>query len=123
MFHKYKPNVSRLRSFGSTAYVHVPKEKRTKLDPKSEVGIMVGYSDNAKAWCIAFQDNAHIHVAERDSVVFYETRLGPLSICRLPAYTPTVEQNLDDGDDDISIDVGNMGEISEPQVLGNVAQN
>lgn len=31
-----KPNISHLRVFGSIAYVHVPNEKRNKLDDKSE---------------------------------------------------------------------------------------
>ena len=34
--------------FGSIAYVHVPKEKRRKLDTKSEKCILVGYSDEQK---------------------------------------------------------------------------
>lgn len=31
-----KPFLSHLRVFGCEAYVHVPKEKQTKLDPKDE---------------------------------------------------------------------------------------
>ena len=31
-----KPNLAHLRVFDSVAYVHVPKEKRRKLDAKSE---------------------------------------------------------------------------------------
>ena len=31
-----KPSLSHLRAFGCDAYVHVPKEKQTKLDSKSE---------------------------------------------------------------------------------------
>jgi hypothetical protein len=30
------PDVSHLRVFGCIAYVHVPDEKRSKLDPKVE---------------------------------------------------------------------------------------
>jgi len=30
-----KPDVSHLRVFGCIAYVHVPEEKRSKLDPKA----------------------------------------------------------------------------------------
>ena len=33
-----------LRVFDSIAYVHVPKEKRRKLDAKAEKCILVGYS-------------------------------------------------------------------------------
>eukprot|EP00253_Pinus_taeda_P028323 PITA_28323 len=37
-----KPSLSHLRVFGCDAYVHVPKEKRTKLDSKSEKCIFIG---------------------------------------------------------------------------------
>jgi hypothetical protein len=39
-----KPNVSHLRVFGCIAYVHDPDEKRSKLDPKAEKCIFIGYS-------------------------------------------------------------------------------
>ena len=38
-----KPNLAHLRIIGSTAYIHVPKETRVKLDDHSHKGIMVGY--------------------------------------------------------------------------------
>ena len=38
-------NLRHLRVFGSIAYVHVPKEKRRKLDAKAEKCILGGYSD------------------------------------------------------------------------------
>eukprot|EP00253_Pinus_taeda_P022018 PITA_22018 len=37
-----KPSLSHLRVFGCDAYVHVPKENRTKLDSKSEKCIFIG---------------------------------------------------------------------------------
>ena len=37
-----KPNLRHLRVFGSIAYVYVPNEKRSKLDPKSEKCVLVG---------------------------------------------------------------------------------
>jgi hypothetical protein len=39
-----KPNVSHFRVFGCIAYVHVLDEKRSKLDPKVEKCIFIGYS-------------------------------------------------------------------------------
>jgi hypothetical protein len=39
-----KPNVSNLRMFSYLAYVHVFNEKKTKLDPKVEKCIFIGYS-------------------------------------------------------------------------------
>jgi len=39
-----KPNVSHLKVFGYIAYAHVNDEKRSKLDPKVEKCIFIGYS-------------------------------------------------------------------------------
>jgi hypothetical protein len=36
------PEVSHLRIFGCPIYIHIPKDKRTKLDPSSKKGIFVG---------------------------------------------------------------------------------
>jgi hypothetical protein len=32
-----KPDVSHLRAFGCIAYIHVPNEKKSKLDPKAKI--------------------------------------------------------------------------------------
>jgi hypothetical protein len=45
-----KPDVSHLRVFGYIAYVHVPDEKRSKLDPKVENCIFIGYSLEQKGY-------------------------------------------------------------------------
>ena len=45
-----KPSLSRLRVFGCDAYVHIPKEKRTKLDSKYERHILIGYKDGLKGY-------------------------------------------------------------------------
>ena len=44
------PSISHLRVFGCDAYVHVPKEKRTKLDSKFEKCIFIGYKDGLKGY-------------------------------------------------------------------------
>lgn len=45
-----KPNVEYLRVFGSKAMVHIPKQKRQKLDSKLIECIMVGYCDTTKGY-------------------------------------------------------------------------
>ena len=45
-----KPSLSHLRVFGCDAYVHIPKEKRTKLDNKSERCIFIRYKDGLKGY-------------------------------------------------------------------------
>ena len=42
MFIVNKPEVSHLKIFGCPVFVHIPKEKRTKLDPSGNKGISVG---------------------------------------------------------------------------------
>jgi hypothetical protein len=45
-----KPDVSHLKVFGCIAYVHVPDEKRSKLDPKANKCIFIGYFLNQKGY-------------------------------------------------------------------------
>jgi hypothetical protein len=45
-----KPSLQHLRVFGCDAYVHVPKETRSKLDNKAEKCIFVGYKDGVKGY-------------------------------------------------------------------------
>ena len=50
MFSGEKPEVSHLRIFRCPIYIHVPKEKRSKLDLSRRKGIFVGYSESSKAF-------------------------------------------------------------------------
>ena len=45
-----KPDLSHLKVFGCIAYVHVPDELRTKLDPKAKKCILIGYSLEQKGY-------------------------------------------------------------------------
>ena len=54
VFSGKKPEVIHLRIFGYPIYIHIPKEKRTKLDPSGKKGIFVGYSKSLKAYRINF---------------------------------------------------------------------
>ena len=45
-----KPSIKHLKVFGFDAYVHVPKEKRSKLDNKSEKCIFIGYKYGMKGY-------------------------------------------------------------------------
>jgi len=42
-FTRVRPEAGHLRNFGCPVYVHVPHEKRTKLDTSGLKGIFVGY--------------------------------------------------------------------------------
>lgn len=64
MWYGHKPDVSKLRIFGSKAFCLVPKEKRNKLDSRSKICHFVGYGVNGyRLW-----DGRKIVVA-RDVVV------------------------------------------------------
>nr|UBX54621.1 transposon Pol polyprotein [Lupinus angustifolius] len=47
-----KPSAKHLRVFGSICYIHVPKEKRHKLEDKTIRGIFLGYSTQSKGYRI-----------------------------------------------------------------------
>ncbi|UYV81386.1 hypothetical protein LAZ67_20001014 [Cordylochernes scorpioides] len=66
-----KPAVDHLRIFGTECFVHVPDEKRRKLDAKSEKGILVGYCSNKDGYRI-WMPNSNKVVTSRD-VIFKET--------------------------------------------------
>jgi hypothetical protein len=51
-FTSVKLEVSHLRIFGCPVYIHVPKEKRTKLEPYGKKGTFVGYNETLKAYKI-----------------------------------------------------------------------
>ena len=44
-------------------YIHIPKEKRTKLDPSGKKGIFVGYSESSKAYIIYFPGYTKIDIS------------------------------------------------------------
>lgn len=49
-WHKKKPSLLHIHTFGSRAYAHVPKELRRKLDDKAKEYVFVGYAENAKGY-------------------------------------------------------------------------
>jgi hypothetical protein len=59
-----------LRIFGSPVHIHIPKEKRTKLEPSGKKGTFVGYSETSKAYRIYIPGQKFIEVS-RD-VTFHE---------------------------------------------------
>jgi hypothetical protein len=65
-----KPSVDHLRIFDSLVYIHVPKEKRTKLEPSGKKDTFVGYSETSKTYRIYVPGKKFIEVS-RD-VTFHE---------------------------------------------------
>ncbi|KAL4563757.1 hypothetical protein LXL04_027802 [Taraxacum kok-saghyz] len=65
-----KPTVHHFRIWGCLAHVHIPKQKRTKLDNKSFVCILTGVSDESKAYMLI--DPHTLKVIIRKDVIFKE---------------------------------------------------
>ena len=47
-----KPEIGHLRIFECHVDVHVPRVRRTKLDPYGRKNVVIGYSESAKAYRI-----------------------------------------------------------------------
>ena len=62
-FTNVKPKVGHLRIFGCPVYIHVPKEKRTKLEPSGKKGTFVGCSESSKAYRIYILGSRQIEVS------------------------------------------------------------
>jgi hypothetical protein len=58
-----KPEVGYFRIFVCLVYIHVPKEKRTKLDPLGRKGTFVGCSESSKAYQIYIHSQRQIEVS------------------------------------------------------------
>ena len=62
-FSNKKPKVRNLRIFSCPVYIHIPKEKRKKLDPSGKKGIFVGYFESLKAYRIYFPGYKKIDIS------------------------------------------------------------
>jgi hypothetical protein len=62
MFTGKKSEVSDLKIFGCPVFIHIPKEKRSKLEPSGKKAIFVGYCEVSKAFRIYIQGHNHIEI-------------------------------------------------------------
>jgi hypothetical protein len=78
IFTRKKLEVSHLKIFGCPVFVHIPKEKRTKLDPSGNKGIFVGYCEVSKSFIIYIPGYHHIDINKNvtfdDDVVLKRSR-------------------------------------------------
>jgi len=65
-----KPVVNYFRIFGSIAHIHIPDQKRIKLDDKSIKCVFLGISDESKAWRLCDPVSRKIIISK--DVVFEE---------------------------------------------------
>lgn len=69
-----KPDLCHLRIIGSTAYVHIPKDMRSKLYSKTMSAILVGYDSNSKAYRCFDPLTKKILISK--DILFYEDTMG-----------------------------------------------
>jgi transposase InsO family protein len=67
-----KPSLTHLKVFGCEAYVHVPKENKSKLDKKAEKCIFIGYKDGLKGYNIWNEESRKVVYSQ--VVVFREMK-------------------------------------------------
>jgi hypothetical protein len=82
MFSRKKPEVSHLKIFGCPVFIHIPKEKRNKLDPSGKNGIFVGYCEASKAFKIYIPGHHHIEI-NRDVTFDEDATLKKSRRCQL----------------------------------------
>jgi hypothetical protein len=70
VFTSKKPSIDHLIIFCIPIYIHVPKEKRTKLEPSRKKGTFVRYSETSKAYQIYVSRQKYIEVSRY--VTFHE---------------------------------------------------
>jgi hypothetical protein len=110
-----KPDFGHFRIFGCPVYIHMPKEKRTKLEPSSRKGTFVGYSESSKAYRIYIPGQRQIEVSRdvtfEEEVAFMRSRGSHMEIdsekqeemVPSPPHPPTVQREAIEPIDPIDI--------------------
>jgi transposase InsO family protein len=87
LWYNKKPDLSHLRVWGCRAYVHIQRDKRTKLEPHMQKCIFIGYPADYRGWRFWDPDQRRVIVSERAD---FDERYFPLS--RLTDSVPTVPE-------------------------------
>jgi hypothetical protein len=103
-----KPSVSHFRVFGCISHVHVPDNRRVKLDNKSHKCIFFGVSDESKVYRL-FDPISHKIIVSRD-VVFEEDQSWDWEVCYKEAIVADLVWETDEGE---ATNVGDNEEESE----------
>jgi len=98
-----KPNLKYLRVFGCKAFVHIPKQKRSKLDVKSQECIMLGYSEESKAYKLFDPINKKT-ITSRD-VIFIEDERSDTFQQDYSMFYPIVLNDDNSGKDDMKLEL------------------
>ena len=116
VFSRKKPKFSHLRIFGYPVYIHIPKEKRTKLYPSGRKGIFVGYSKSSKAYRIYFpgfkkidiskdvtfdEDSAYNKSRKRPIEDLEETKVSRIQDTTMNEATPEEDREMEESQEPI----------------------
>ncbi|CAL5371264.1 unnamed protein product [Camellia sinensis] len=106
-----KPSVEHFRVFGCVAHVHIPDVRRTKLDAKSFTCVLLGVSEESKAYRL-YDPIAKKVVISRD-VVFEEDKSWNWD----RSYEEHIMADLewDDEEDNEAVNTENDGAVSEEE--------
>ena len=127
-----KPDVSHLRVWGCTAYVHVQKDKRQGLSPHMEKCVFIGYPEGYKGWKFYNPLTKRAVVSERaefDERYFpglKQPQDVPLAAPAAPPAAPAPPLALDDAPDlpDVPAHPApHLGGEEQPQPAQNVPQD
>jgi hypothetical protein len=78
-----KPEIGHFRIFGCPVYFHVPKEKRSKLQPSRRKGTFVRYSESSKSYLIHILGQIKIEISKdvfEEEVAFQRSREAQMEI-------------------------------------------
>ena len=119
MFSGYKPDVSHLRVFGCTAFAHVPKKLRSKLDAVAVKGIMVGYEQSTKGYRVYVPATGKVVISA--SVVFDESTVStPLPVSDAQQFTFDDDISDQEECEAVAHDQGDVHDTVVPPVVHNV---
>lgn len=115
-----RPNLKFLRVFGCPALVHIPRERRSKLDPKSIEGIMIGYSDVSKAYRVFNPIDGKI-IISRDVVCLEQSKVKVQNSINSIYFTDLLSQeNANSGE---GADVDELRHASESENEANNSED
>jgi len=80
MLFKKQPSISHLEPFGSHCYIYIPEEKRSpgsKLQPRAERAIFVGYSENLNIYKVQLV-NKQMFTVQAKNCTFIQSLVQPL---------------------------------------------
>jgi hypothetical protein len=99
LWNGHKPDVSHLRVWGCTAYVHVQKDKCPALRPHYEKCVFIGYPDGYKGWKFYNPTTKCTVISEHtdfDECPPAVAAVTPTSVPAVPYITPDLPGDADE---------------------------